>query len=185
MLVAQRRVEAEDVPDAAPARSGARRSRPCARTPIAPLQVGRIGRRLAPRRAEVNREQRRRAVQQLVPARVDLRRQVMPLRIVLVGPELGVVIEVPARELARRDAARNRVEQAEQRARRAACRRSKIVWCTTSCSSTVKLKTVKPWTNASGIQISGLSKWMSPQVASARMRELPRRDHECRTGDFW
>jgi hypothetical protein len=38
----------------------------------------------------------------------------MPLRIVFVRAELGVVIEVPARELARRDAARDRVEQAEQ-----------------------------------------------------------------------
>ena len=31
----------------------------------------------------------------------------------------------------------------------------------------MKLKTVKPWTNASGIQINGLVTAMSPQVASA------------------
>ena len=37
----------------------------------------------------------------------------VPLRIVVVGAELGVMIEVPARELARGDAARRRVEQPE------------------------------------------------------------------------
>ena len=78
------------------------------------LQRGRIGRALLPRRAEIDREQRRRAVQQLEPARVDLRRQVMPLGIVFVGSELGVMIEMPAGELARGDAARHGVEPAQR-----------------------------------------------------------------------
>ena len=38
------------------------------------------------------------------------------------------------------------------------------------------MKTVNPCTNASGIQISGFSKWMSAQVAPARMAN-------CRSGD--
>src|SRR6059036_3681312 len=79
-----------------------------------PLQVDRIAGALLPRGAEVDPKQRRRAVQQFVPARVDLRRQVMPLRIVLGRSELGVMIEMPAGELARGDAARHRVEPPER-----------------------------------------------------------------------
>ena len=91
-----------------------RRDRHLALERDAPLQAGRIGRALLPRGAEVDRKQRRRAVEQLEPAGVDLRRQVMPLGVVLVGAELRVVIEMPARELARRDAARHGVEPAER-----------------------------------------------------------------------
>ena len=38
----------------------------------------------------------------------------MPLRIVLIGSELGVMVEMPARELAGRDAARHRVEPCQR-----------------------------------------------------------------------
>ena len=110
--------------------------------------------RLAARGAEIDWEERRRAVQQLEPARVDLRRQMMPLRIVDVRSELGVVIEVPARELRGRDPARHRVGQPSARSARGR-RFAKTARCTTSCSSTVKLKTVNPWTNARGIQMAG------------------------------
>ena len=78
-----------------------------------PLQLGRIGDGLLPCGAEIDREERRRGIQQLEPAGIDLRRQVMALRIVLVGTELGVVIEVPARELAGRDPAWRGIEKAE------------------------------------------------------------------------
>ena len=68
------------------------------------------------------------------------------------------------------DAARHGVEQPEQPlgARRGAV--SKTAWCTTSCSRTVKLKTVKPWTTASGIQTSGWVKRTSAQVQTPRTR---------------
>src|SRR4029079_8467693 len=79
-----------------------------------PLQLWRGRGALAPRGAEVDRKQRRRHVQGLEPPRVLLGRKMVPLRVVLVGPELGVVVEVPARELARRDAARNRIQPGEQ-----------------------------------------------------------------------
>ena len=146
-----------------------------------PLQLDGIGRRLPPRGAEVDREQRRRRVQQLVPARVHLRRQVVALRIVLVRPELGVMIEVPARELARRDPARRRVQQARARASRpGACARTRC-GAATSCSRMVKLKIVKPWTNASGIQMSGFSNRMRPQVASPRIANCRIATMKCRT----
>src|SRR5207248_6950857 len=75
---------------------------------------GRISGAFLARGAEVNRKQRRRTIQQLEPARIALRRQMMPLRIVVRRAELGVMVEVPARELARRDAARHGVQPAER-----------------------------------------------------------------------
>src|SRR5207249_9417662 len=102
---AQRGGEAEGDPDSRErGEMCERRDAPLRRN--LPLQRLRIGRALPARGAEIDREERRRAVEQLVPACVGLRRQMMALRIVVVGPELGVMIEMPARELARRDAAR-------------------------------------------------------------------------------
>ena len=95
-----------------------RRDRHLALERDAPLQRLRICRAFLPRRAEIDREERRRAVQQLEPARIDRGRQVMALRIVFVRPELRVVIEMPPRELAGRDAARHRVEPPERALRR-------------------------------------------------------------------
>src|SRR5438093_713968 len=150
----------------------------------APLERGGIGRAFLPRGPEVDRKQRRRTVQQLEPPRVGLRRQMMTLGIVLVGTELPVMIEVPARELARRDTARHRIQPPQRylgeiplgtaynhpsAPSAAGRRRSKIVWCTTSCRSTVKLNTVKPCTSASGTHTIGLAIEISPQVASARI----------------
>src|SRR6185436_20117493 len=77
------------------------------------LEVGRIGRRLATRRTEIDRKERGRAVQQLVPPLVHLRREVGALRIVFVRPQFSMMIEMPACELAGRDAARYGVEEAE------------------------------------------------------------------------
>ncbi len=110
---AQRRRAAGERPDEGERRQ-VRRDRHPALERDALLQRIRIRRTLPARRAEINREQDRRAVQQLVPPRVDLRRQMMTLRIVFVRSELRVVIEMPARELAGRDAARHRVEPAER-----------------------------------------------------------------------
>ena len=163
---ARRRAARRRTSRSARAPRGARRSTTLRSNAIALLQLGGIGRALPPRGAEVDREQRRRSVQQLVPARVDLRRQVMPLGIVFVRAELGVVIEMPARELARRDAARHRVQPARARARRAGGG-VEDVWCTTSCSSTVKLKTVKPCTNASGIQMQRVGRIGSAPTSPA------------------
>src|SRR4051812_7728497 len=75
------------------------------------LQFLWIRRRLTTCRPEVNREQRRRAVQQLVPTLIDLGREVMPFRIVFVGPEFSMMVEVPSGELAGGNSARNRIEQ--------------------------------------------------------------------------
>src|SRR6185503_6488732 len=77
------------------------------------LQLIGIRRRLPPSRAEVDRKQDRGAVQQFVPALVDLWREVMTLGIVLVRTELGMMIQVPSRELAGGDPAWNRIEQPE------------------------------------------------------------------------
>ena len=89
-------------------------------TPDGALQIRRIRGGFEARSAEVDREQRGRRIEQLQPARIDLRRQVGALGVVLVGSELGVVIQVPARELARRNAARRRVEQRQRALRRRA-----------------------------------------------------------------
>src|SRR5450759_4489535 len=63
--------------------------------------------------AEVDREERGGGVKKLQPPRVPLRREVRTLRVVRGRAELGMVIEVPARELRRRDAGGTRVEEAE------------------------------------------------------------------------
>ena len=73
----------------------------------------RVGRRLLPGRPEVDREEGRRRVEELQPPRVPLRREVGPLRVVHGRAELGVVVEVPAGELRRRDSRREGVEKAE------------------------------------------------------------------------
>ena len=82
----------------------------------------------------------------------------MALGIVLVRAELRVVVEVPPRELAGRDAAGDRVEEPEEPLRRAC--RSK------SCGTTSQrreLNTVNPRPRRS--RPAG-SKWISPQVAA-------------------
>ena len=53
------------------------------------------------------------AVEQLVPARVPLRGKPVALGVVVVGAQVVVVVEVPAGELAGRDAAGDRVGEAE------------------------------------------------------------------------
>ena len=55
-----------------------------------------------------------RAVEQLEPAGVALGREPVALGVVLVGAEVVVVVEVPARELAGRDPAGHGVEEAER-----------------------------------------------------------------------
>src|SRR4029077_11894500 len=65
------------------------------------------------RRAEIDRKERRREVEELQPARIDLGREIVSLRISLFRSELGVVIEMPSRELRCGDAAGNRVEKSE------------------------------------------------------------------------
>ena len=78
-----------------------------------PLEIRRIGCGLATRRAEIDGEQSRRAGQEFVPPLVDLRRQMVTLGVVVLRSELGVMIEVPLRELRRRNSAGSRVEKAE------------------------------------------------------------------------
>src|SRR4029453_4125066 len=90
-----------------------RRDRNLALPPDPMLQLLRIGGRFPPRRAEVDRKQGRCAVQQFEPALVDFWRQVMPLGIVLVRSELGMMIQMPSRELAGHSPAWNRIEQPE------------------------------------------------------------------------
>src|SRR5688572_17861845 len=79
----------------------------------AALEIGWISRRFPPRGAEVNREQHGRAIEELVPTLVDLRRQVRALGVVLVGAQLRVMVQMPPGELACRYAAGNCVEEAE------------------------------------------------------------------------
>ena len=87
----------------------ARRSRA-----IAPAELRRVRRRFLRRGAEVDRKERRGEVEQLVPGLVDLRGKVVALGIGLPVAELGVVGQVPARELRRGDARRHGVQQAQE-----------------------------------------------------------------------
>ena len=75
-----------------------------------PLESRWVGRGLAPRRAEIDREERGREVEQLVPGLVDSGGQVVPLRIGLRIAELGVMGQMPAGELQRRDPRGNGIE---------------------------------------------------------------------------
>src|SRR5438105_7277706 len=63
--------------------------------------------------AEVDREQRRREIERLEPARVAFWREVVTLRVLFVRSETGVMIEMPAGELRRGDAAGNRIDETE------------------------------------------------------------------------
>src|SRR3982751_364161 len=109
---AKRGVEAEEIPQ-----SGERHQMRCNRNLPLPanalLELRRICRGFAPSGPEVNREQRRRAVEQLVPAFIHLGREVVTLRIVFVRAKLGMVIQVPSWKLTRRDPARDRVQQGQ------------------------------------------------------------------------
>src|SRR5512140_824220 len=78
-----------------------------------PLERFRVRRGFDARGAEIDREERGRRIEELEPSRVLLRREVRALRVVREGTELGVVIEMPARELRRRDPRGQRVEEAE------------------------------------------------------------------------
>src|SRR5512143_2438181 len=80
----------------------------------AALKLRGVARGFLARSAEVDREERRREVEELVPGLVDLRRQVVPLGVRDRVPELRVMREVPARELERRDSGGNRVENRER-----------------------------------------------------------------------
>jgi hypothetical protein len=64
--------------------------------------------------AEVDREERRREVERLVPAADDLRGEVGPLRVAVGGAEHVVVVEVPALELGGRQPAERRVREAQR-----------------------------------------------------------------------
>src|ERR1035438_25707 len=64
--------------------------------------------------AEVDREEHGGRVKQLQPPHVPFRREVRTLRVVRGRAELGMVIEVPARELRRRDPGGKRVDEAEE-----------------------------------------------------------------------
>src|SRR5664280_1726648 len=69
---------------------------------------------LHPGGAEVDREEHGGRVKQLQPPHVPFRREVRTLRVVRGRAELGMVIEVPARELRRRDPGGKRVDEAEE-----------------------------------------------------------------------
>ena len=56
--------------------------------------------------------------------------------------------------------------------------------CRTSWSSTVKLKTVNPCTNASGIQTSGFENLTSAQVVTPRIRNWRAATRKWRAGVF-
>ena len=86
----------------------ARRSRAIVRR-----SVVRIGPGFGGSGAKVDGHQGRRAVEQLEPSRVALGREPVALGVVLVGAQVVVVVEVPARELAGRDAAGHGVEEPE------------------------------------------------------------------------
>ena len=76
--------------------------------------VGRIAGRFATGGPEIDRDQRRREVERLEPARVPLRREPVALRVRLGVSELGMVVEVPTGELGRRDPAWKRVEVTQE-----------------------------------------------------------------------
>src|SRR5207244_992469 len=62
---------------------------------------------------EVDRKKRRREVQRLQPSGVAFWREPVAFRILFVRSESGVMIEMPLRELRRRDSARHRIEKTE------------------------------------------------------------------------
>ena len=145
--------------------------------PFAPSRsaaAGRSGRRRLPPRRRKYIGRARASNTRAVPAGVDLRRQVVPLRIVFVRAKLGMVVEVPSRELGTR--CRSELRRADPSARFGDRRRRRTRCGAPLVQQDREIEDGEPWTSASGSQSAGYRSESGPRLArrESQTAELPR-----------